>query len=207
MFCLNAAPVVGILRGVSPERFGNIMKASFDAGLEAIEVTMNTPGAPGIIEKSRKDVAKGKWLGMGTIRNVSEAQIAYDAGAMFFVTPNMDTAVIAFAVSRHIPIIAGALTPTEVYAAWNAGADMVKVFPAGVFGPKYIQDLHGPYDSLPLVAVGGVSFSNVKEYLDSGAAAVGVGNSLFGGQALKDGSWSDIGDHVRKFIQQCQKGK
>lgn len=206
MLSLNA-PVVGILRGISPGMFGNVMKASFDAGLEAIEITMNTPGAPGILEENRKHVSDGQWLGMGTIRNMSEARTAFDAGAMFFVTPNVDTQVIEFAVSRHIPIIAGALTPTEVYTAWHAGADMVKVFPAGVFGPKYIKDLHGPFDDVPLVAVGGVSITNVRDYLNAGAVAVGVGNILFGAQALKDGSFQEIGDHVQKFIEQCRLGK
>lgn len=198
------APVIGILRGVLESHFGNIMKASFEAGLDAIEVTMNTPGAPGIIERNRKGLAPGKWLGMGTIRNLDEAKTASDAGAMFFVTPNTDVDVIAFAVSRNIPVIAGALTPSEVYRAWSAGADMVKVFPAGVFGPGYMKDLHGPFDNIPLVAVGGVTVENVREFLDAGALAVGVGNSLFGKQALKENSWSDVGVSVAKFIDQCR---
>lgn len=198
------APVIGILRGVSEGHFGNIMKASFESGLDAIEVTMNTPGAPGIVERNRKGLSPGKWLGMGTIRNLDEAKTAFNAGAMFFVTPNTDVDVIEFAVSRHIPVIAGALTPTEVYRAWAAGADMVKVFPAGVFGPAYMKDLHGPFDTIPLVAVGGVTIENVREYIDAGAEAVGVGSSLFGKQALKENSWNGIREHVGKFIDQCR---
>lgn len=205
MMLTENAPVIGILRGVIPAHFGGIMEASFEAGLEAIEVTMNTPGAAAIISDSRNRVPKGCWLGMGTIRNLAEAKIAHDAGAMFFVTPNLDVDVIDFAVSRNIPIIAGALSPTEVYAARAAGADMVKVFPASAFGPRYIKDLHGPFDTVPLVAVGGVSMANVREYLDAGAAAVGVGDSLFGKSALTQGLWHEIGQNVQKFIAQCRK--
>jgi 2-dehydro-3-deoxyphosphogluconate aldolase/(4S)-4-hydroxy-2-oxoglutarate aldolase len=189
-------PVIGILRGVDSSLFSGIMDASFKAGLQAMEITMNTPGAADILAENRNNVPDGKYLGMGTIRNIREAEIAADRGAMFFVTPNVDTSVIEFAVSKHIPVIAGALTPTEVYAAWAAGATMIKVFPCNGFGPGYIKDLHGPFDDIPLVAVGGVTISNVNDYLKAGAIAVGVGNSLFGENAMKQRRMDDVGKNV-----------
>ena len=197
-------PVVGILRGITPDFFSDVMHTSFEAGLQAIEVTMNTKGAEQIVSKNRSSVPEGKILGMGTIRNLDEAKKAADAGAMFFVTPNLDEFVIKYAGERHIPIIAGALTPTEVYRAWSAGADMVKVFPCGSLGPQYIKDLLCPFDDIPLVAVGGVSISNVAEYFKAGVCAVGAGPSLFGKKALDRKNLVSLAENVKKFIASCK---
>jgi 2-dehydro-3-deoxyphosphogluconate aldolase/(4S)-4-hydroxy-2-oxoglutarate aldolase len=199
-------PVVGILRGVDPEFFGDMMKTSFEAGLQAIEVTMNTPGAERIISANRPMVPQGKLLGMGTIRNIEEARKAVDAGAMFIVTPNIDASVIEYAKQRTIPIICGALTPTEIYTAWSSGADMVKVFPCRVFGPQYIRDILGPFDRIPLVAVGGVTRSNVGAFFEAGAAAVGVGMSLFGVDAVRERQLEELGHNVKEFIESCSSG-
>ncbi len=148
------AAVVGILRGVDPGFFPAAMEAAFEAGLEALEVTMNTDGAEEIIGRSRPSVPRGRLLGMGTVRSVDEAERAVAAGAMFLVTPNTDRLVIEYARSRDVPVIAGALTPTEVQAAWSAGASLVKVFPCGAL-PRYLAALKGPFDRVPLMPVGG----------------------------------------------------
>jgi 2-dehydro-3-deoxyphosphogluconate aldolase/(4S)-4-hydroxy-2-oxoglutarate aldolase len=194
-------PVIGILRGVARDFFGAVMTAAFAAGLRAIEVTFNTPQAEQIIQEHRDAVPAGTLLGMGTIRNLDEARKAVAAGAMFLVTPNTDREVIQYAVARGVPIIAGAFTPSEVYAAWSAGAQMVKVFPCGCVGPQYIRELRGPFDHIALVAVGGVRQDNVKSYFEAGARAVGVGDSLFGRQALERRSPQEIGANVQRFIQ------
>jgi 2-dehydro-3-deoxyphosphogluconate aldolase/(4S)-4-hydroxy-2-oxoglutarate aldolase len=197
-------PVIGILRGIGADVFGPLMQASFAAGLQAIEVTMNTPGAEEIIAGNRDNVPSGKFLGMGTLRNLAEAERAYKAGAMFFVTPNLDLDVIGFARSKDIPVIAGGLTPTEVYRAWDAGASIVKVFPCrSLGGPQYIRELRGPFDHIPLVAVGGVTLDNVGEYLQAGATGVGVGLSLFGKQAVADKDWGAVRQNVERFLQRC----
>jgi 2-dehydro-3-deoxyphosphogluconate aldolase/(4S)-4-hydroxy-2-oxoglutarate aldolase len=106
--------VIGILRGIDSNFFGELMQASFNGGLHALEVTINTPGAQRIVAAHRHLVPENKFLGMGTVRNVEEARMAQDAGAMFFVTPNLDAQVIEFAVKHEIPIVVGGLTPTEV---------------------------------------------------------------------------------------------
>ncbi|UCD65504.1 MAG: bifunctional 4-hydroxy-2-oxoglutarate aldolase/2-dehydro-3-deoxy-phosphogluconate aldolase [Deltaproteobacteria bacterium] len=197
-------PIIGILRGVSAEEFTPLLQASFSSGLQAVEVTMNTAGAEEIIAENRENVPAGKYLGMGTIRNIIEARKAYAAGAMFFVTPNADPEVIEFGQNKDIPVIAGALTPTEVYMAWKAGAAMVKVFPCRALGgPIYIRELRGPFDHIPLVAVGGVTMENGREHLQAGATALGVGISLFGEQAIKRGDWRGVRDNVEQFIQHC----
>jgi 2-dehydro-3-deoxyphosphogluconate aldolase/(4S)-4-hydroxy-2-oxoglutarate aldolase len=144
-------PVIGILRGVDSDFFTRVMETSFASGLQAIEITMNTDNALNIVSSNIPQVPSGKLLGMGTIRNLDEAKKAVDAGAMFLVTPNTDSEVIEYAKANSVPIIAGALTPTETYNAWAAGADMVKVFPCRPFGPDYIKELRGPFEHIPLV--------------------------------------------------------
>lgn len=109
--------------------------------------------------------------------------------------------MIRYAGKCNVPVIAGGFTPTEVYAAWSAGAAMVKVFPCGAFGPAYIRELLGPFDQIPLVAVGGVRRDNAKAYFEAGARAVGVGSSLFGQEALSRQTPDDIGTNVKNFIQ------
>ena len=198
-------PVIGILRGVESALFQKVMDASFSSGLQAIEITMNTEKAPDMVAAQRSAVPEGKLIGMGTIRNLDEAKIAVSSGAMFLVTPNTDTDVIEYAKSRSVPVIAGALSPTEVYTAWSAGADMIKVFPCSAFGPEYIRELRGPYDQIPLVAVGGVTLHNVRDYFSAGALAVGAGSSLFGRQALETQNVEDIARNVKKFITLCRE--
>lgn len=196
-------PVIGILRGVESEFFRSVMDVSFAAGLQAIEITMNTDRALEIVVSHKSAVPQGKYLGVGTVRNLEEAQRAVAAGAMFLVTPNTDTKVIEFARNSSVPVIAGALTPSEVYAAWDAGASMVKIFPCRVFGPEYFHDLRGPYEQIPLVAVGGVDLNTVQEYFQAGAKAVGVSNALFGRQALQAQDIPAIGNNVKTFIDRC----
>jgi 2-dehydro-3-deoxyphosphogluconate aldolase/(4S)-4-hydroxy-2-oxoglutarate aldolase len=196
-------PVIGILRGVDSGFFRKVMDASFDSGLQAIEITMNTDQALEIVSSNRASVPPGKLLGMGTVRNLAEAKKAVEAGAMFLVTPNTDTAVIDYAVSKSVPVIAGALTPTEVYTAWSAGAAMVKVFPCRAFGPEYIRELRGPFDHIPLVAVGGVDLKNIREFFTAGARAVGASTSLFGRKALIEHDLEELVRNVKKFIALC----
>ena len=193
-------PIIGILLGIEADFFGPLMAAAFEAGLQAIEVTYNTAHALEMVKEQIPRVPQGKYLGMGTIRNLEEARQAVDAGAMYLVSPNTDIAVIEYAKRRQIPIVAGAFTPTEVYAAWSAGAEMVKVFPCGAMGPGYIRELLGPYDRMPLVAVGGVTADNAASYLQAGARAVGVGTSLFGKEAIARRRPQEITDNVKKFI-------
>lgn len=196
-------PVIGILRGVKAGFFRSLMDASFASGLQAIEITMNTKDALQIVSMIRPEVPPGKLLGMGTIRNLDEAKKAVDAGAMFLVTPNTDPGVIEYVRSQDVPVISGALTPTEVYTAWSAGADMIKVFPCSAFGPGYISELRGPFDKVPLAAVGGVNLENVKDYFAAGVSAVGVSSALFGRKALMEQDIEMIAKNVNTFISLC----
>jgi 2-dehydro-3-deoxyphosphogluconate aldolase/(4S)-4-hydroxy-2-oxoglutarate aldolase len=196
-------PVIGILRGIDSAFFKSVMDTSFASGLQAIEITMNTDDALHIVSSNVSNIPSGKLLGMGTIRNLDEAKKAVDAGAMFLVTPNTDPEVIGYAKSHSVPIIAGALSPTEVYHAWASGADMIKVFPCRPFGPEYIKELRGPFEQVPLVAVGGIDLENINEYFKAGARAVGASTSLFGRDALKNHDLDEIARNVNNFIRLC----
>jgi len=194
-------PVIGILRGVAPDFFRALLGASFDAGLQAIEVTMNTPGAEKMVSDCRSLVPAGCLLGMGTVCTLNEARRAVAAGAMFLVSPNLDLEVVAYARAQRIPMVAGALTPTEVYAAWRAGADLIKIFPCRAMGgPQYIKDLLGPFGGAPLVPVGGVDAATVRAYLEAGARAVGAGPTLFGKSALERQDVTELARNVTEFL-------
>ena len=128
------AKVIGILRGVDKDFFSKIVDAAFAVGLQALEVTMNTENVLPMIEANLGKVPKGALLGVGTVRTVQEAKAAISAGAMFLVTPSVNIEVIEYATGQEVPVVAGALTPTEIFTAWQAGASMVKVFPCGAMG-------------------------------------------------------------------------
>lgn len=196
-------PVIGILRGIDEAFFPDLMTAAFDAGLQAMEVTINTAGAERIVEKNLLRVPKGNYLGIGTVRNTDEAKRALDSGAAFIVTPNTDASVIEYARGRNVPVIAGAFSPTEVFTAWKCGAQMVKVFPCGLLGPSYIRELLGPFDDIDLVAVGGVTLKNLRDYFDAGVRAVGVSSALFGKTALMEKDLKKLSENVRKFVEAC----
>ncbi len=197
-------PVVAILRGIDPGFFSELLPELFAAGLDAVEVTMNTDGGQEMVAAGACRVPSGKFLGMGTVRDINEAKRALSAGAMFLVTPNCDSEVISFARLHEVPVIAGALTPTEVYRAWKAGATMVKVFPCGSMGgPDYIRELRGPFDHIPLVAVGGVCAGNVASYFAAGCRAVGVGATVFGKEALEQRDVTAAVNDLKKFLACC----
>jgi 2-dehydro-3-deoxyphosphogluconate aldolase/(4S)-4-hydroxy-2-oxoglutarate aldolase len=196
-------PVIGILRGVDEGFFPDLMTAAFDAGLQAIEVTMNTAGVERMVGKNLARVPRGNYLGIGTVRNAEEAKRAVHAGASFIVTPNTAPRVIEYARGRNVPVIAGAFSPTEVYTAWASGAWMVKVFPCGLLGPAYIRELRGPFDEIDLVAVGGVTVENLADYFDAGVRAVGASSALFGKAALREKDLRKLSENVRKFVGAC----
>lgn len=193
--------VIGILRGVERSFFSEIVDASFASGLLALEVTMNTTDVLAMIEDTLGKVPMGAFLGVGTVRTLDEAKSAISAGAMFLVTPNVNVTVIEYAVGQKIPVVAGALTPTEVYTAWSAGASMVKVFPCNAMGgAQYIKSLLGPFDQIPLVAVGGVTLETVTDYFKAGSIAVGVSSELFGRDALLEKNIKKLTKNVKNFM-------
>jgi 2-dehydro-3-deoxyphosphogluconate aldolase/(4S)-4-hydroxy-2-oxoglutarate aldolase len=194
-------PVIGIVRGISKNFFLELVQEAFRSGLQAIEVTLNTDDCLEMITSARKFVSGKQLLGVGTVCKVIDARRAIDAGAMFLVAPHYNKDVIHYATSRNIPIIAGALSPTEIYNAWDQGATMIKVFPCQAMGgPQYIRELRGPYSTVPLVAVGGVNKENVADYFAAGATGVGVAGGLFGGAEFQRKKLTEIGMNIREFL-------
>ena len=157
-------PVLGILRGIGPELIEPLADTVISAGLETIEITMNTGRAAFLIGKMARR-AKGRLtVGAGTVLDMDSLKSALFAGASFIVTPVLIEDVVKYCVKNKIPVFPGALTPLEIYNAWNAGAAMVKVFPSNFFGPKYFKEIKGPFNDIELLACGGVTPENIKDY-------------------------------------------
>jgi len=193
-------PVLGILRGVEADIIESLTETVISAGLETIEITMNTKGAPGLIRKM-VSCAKGRLtVGAGTVLNMESMKSAVDAGATFIVMPVLVEEVAAYCVKNKIPVFPGALTPQEIYNAWNAGATMVKVFPSNFFGPAYFREIKGPFDDVKLLACGGVTPDNMKEYFTNGADAVSFGASVFKKEWLTQKNFKSIGEVIKKYI-------
>lgn len=196
-------PVIGILRDIPRGAEEACIKTALSCGLRAIEVTMNTDGAVEIL-RNLKALAKpydDLKVGAGTVRHISEYQKAVYAGAAFIVTPNSRKDVIKTADSENIPIIPGALTPTEVQKAYDLGATAVKIFPVNcVGGPEYIKALRGPYRDIPLLACGGVNAENAASYLKAGADLLAFGGSIFSPKLMAEGNWDETGKRLKTLL-------
>ena len=188
---LRSERVVAILRSDSPAHLPATVATLAGAGIHLIELALTTPGAAAALAAISADLPDGVHLGAGTVLSPDLARKAIDAGATFLVTPAFSAAVIGYASAQGVPVISGAFTPTEVLAAWDAGATAVKLFPASVGGPSYCRALRDPLPSIPLVPTGGVGAANAAEYLAAGALALGVGRSLTG-DATEGGSLAEL---------------
>jgi 2-dehydro-3-deoxyphosphogluconate aldolase / (4S)-4-hydroxy-2-oxoglutarate aldolase len=195
-------PLLGILRGIELKIVEPLISAVIDSGLKAIEITMNTDGAAEIIRRSVKVSRKRLTIGAGTVLDMQALKSALGAGASFMVTPVLVKEVMDYCVKNKIPCFPGALSPQEIYAAWQAGAAMVKVFPAGVFGPGYLKEVKGPFKDIELLACGGVTALNFKEYIAAGASAVSFGGSVFKKEWLAAREFSRISDSISQFLRQ-----
>ena len=197
-----STPVIGILRGINQESVAPLVETSISAGLKALEVTMNTPGAVKILQEM-KQIAKGKIsIGAGTVLTVKELEKALNAGAEFIVSPVFDKEIAAHCKRLQVPYFPGALTPQEVYDAWMGGATMVKVFPLNAFGPGYLKSLSGPFEDMRLLACGGVTTGNVGEFFKNNASGVAFGESLFKEEWIKKGEFEKIGQAIQTFLNE-----
>lgn len=194
--------IVPIVRARSGAEAMAAAEAVAGGGIPIVEITLTVPGAVEVIAQLVKSVGKDLLVGAGTVLDVDAARRCLDAGAEFLVSPGLDVEVVKLANSQGKLIMAGALTPTEVIAAWKAGADFVKVFPCGsVGGAKYIKALKGPLPQVPMVPTGGVNLQTAAEFIKAGAAALGIGGELVSATALASGSFSEIMNAARQYVE------
>jgi 2-dehydro-3-deoxyphosphogluconate aldolase / (4S)-4-hydroxy-2-oxoglutarate aldolase len=179
--------IVPVIRAASPQEARFAAEAVWQGGIPIVEITMTVPGALHVISDLVKTMPK-LLVGAGTVVNQDLALQCFDAGAQFLVTPGFSPQTVAAAHRLDLLILAGALTPTEVMTAWDAGVDLVKIFPCGnMGGPSYIKALQGPLPEVPLVPTGGVNLETAADYIRAGAAALGVGGELILRHAFQQG--------------------
>jgi 2-dehydro-3-deoxyphosphogluconate aldolase/(4S)-4-hydroxy-2-oxoglutarate aldolase len=198
---LAAVPIVAILRAADAERFVEAARVLYEAGIRAIEVTLTSKGALEAFGRLREELPGDALLGVGTVRSVAAAEEAVAAGATYLVAPDFRPEVVAWGRARGMPVVPGALTPSEVAAAWAAGATAVKVFPvSAVGGPAYVKAIRAPLPEVPLVPTGGVGLDDVGAYLEAGAAAVGIGSPLLGDAGDPGGDLAALADRARLAV-------
>lgn len=192
--------LIGIIRMQEFHHPVEIAQSLTRGGLTIMEYTMSGAGALESVTQVRQALGDRAWVGAGTVLTGADAEVTVAAGAQFIVTPAVVPDVIDVCRRRSVPVICGALTPTEVLTAVRAGANLVKLFPARLGGPAYVRDLLGPFPNVQLVATGGISAENVRAYLDAGAVAVAIGGSLMCEQAVNEGRWEEIEANARSCV-------
>jgi len=197
---IEQSGVVAVIRLRDGKRLRGVVDALIDGGVRAMEVTMTVPGAVGLIEQLARDLPEGFILGAGTVLDPETARQVILAGAQFLVSPVLSLPTIELAHRYDVAIMPGCLTPTEILAGWQAGADAIKVFPATTFGPGYIKDVKAPLPQVKLLPTGGVSLTNAGEWIKAGACAVGVGSALLDARAIDEGRFDVIAANARTLV-------
>jgi 2-dehydro-3-deoxyphosphogluconate aldolase/(4S)-4-hydroxy-2-oxoglutarate aldolase len=193
--------IVPVVRTTSAETAIKAVEAIYRGGVRAAEITMTVPGAVKALEKVADQFGDKIMLGAGTVLDPETARICMLAGAQFFVTPSLRISTIEMAKRYSKVVCPGALTPTEVLTAWDAGADVVKIFPCGnVGGPKYIKALRGPFPHIEMIPTGGVNLETAGEFLKAGACAVAVGGELVDAKSIKEGRFEVIEEKTRQYM-------
>ncbi len=193
-------PIIGILRGFDNDAVREMVRAACAGGLANIEITMNSPNAEDSIRVAIETVGDRANVGAGTVCSPDDLERALEAGASFIVTPVLVPEVVRICVDRKIPVIPGALSPTEIHTAWSLGADLVKVFPANHFGPRYLKDIKGPLPQIKIMPTGGIDATTIGAFRQAGADAFGVGGGLFAAAGAEDRDWGAIESEARRLV-------
>jgi len=199
--------VVAIIRLQDPHALHGVVQALAEGGVRALEVTMTVPRAIELIAELAPTLPDGFLLGAGTLLDAATTRRAITAGAQFIVSPVFRPDVISAGHEMDVPVMPGCFTATEILNAWEAGADIVKVFPATSVGPSYLKDIRGPLPHVKLMPTGGVSIDNVGDWLKAGAVAVGVGSALLDAKAIAAGSYGVIADNARRMIANVREAR
>jgi 2-dehydro-3-deoxyphosphogluconate aldolase/(4S)-4-hydroxy-2-oxoglutarate aldolase len=199
--------IVAIIRASSGEQLVDVARALYDGGISVLEVTFTVPGVLDIISAVRKDLGDKVLVGAGTVLDTESARAAFLAGAEFIVSPCVNTEVIKLCNRYSKLSMPGAFTPTEVVTAWEAGADVVKVFPADVGGPNYLKALHGPLPQIRLLPTGGVDLNTITSFLKAGACAVGLGSALVEKKAVETGDFERLRSLSAQYVELVKKAR
>lgn len=194
--------IIPVVRAASSDEAKRAIDAIREGGISVLEITMTVPGAVRLIEAITASYGSDVLVGAGTVLDAETARACILAGAQFVVGPSLDLETISCCRKHGIAVVPGALTPTEVVQAWTAGADFVKVFPAGALGgASYIKALKAPLPQIELVPTGGVSLKTAADFIKAGAAALGIGTDLVDTTALREGRQSLITERARQFVE------
>jgi len=200
--------LVPVIRVASAREAMDVADAIKEGGITCIEITMTVQGAIDVIKELTQKYKDEIIMGAGTVLDPETARAALLAGAQFIVSPTLNLDLIHLAHRYSAVVIPGALTPTEILAAWNAGADMVKVFPAAQLGgPEYIKAIRGPLPQILLVPTGGVNLQNAGAFIKAGAAALGVGGELVDKKAIKEKKFHIVTENTRAFLKTIQEAR
>ena len=197
---IEEAGVVAVIRLKEPDKLRAVVEAIGQGGIRAIEVTMTVPGAVELISQLAPTMPPGFILGAGTVLDPETAQQVIDAGAQFVVSPVFRRGVIDACHERDVAAMPGCFTPTEILDAWDAGADVVKVFPATSLGPNFFKDVRGPLPHVKLMPTGGVSLDNAGDWIRAGAVAVGVGTALLDSKAIASGDYAVLRANAERIV-------
>ena len=193
--------IVAVVRSPKAEAVGNIADALLAGGVEAIEVTFTVPKAHKVLEQVADRLGDRVLIGAGTVLDAETARTALLAGARYIVSPTLNLEIIRMCQRYSCLVMPGAFTPTEILTAWEAGADIVKVFPSDVTGPAYLKAVLGPLPHVRLMPTGGVTLSTAADFLRAGACALGVGSSLVDPNAVAAGNMKPIEETARRFVE------
>ena len=192
--------VVAVIRLKDPGKLRAVVDAMADGGVRALEVTMTVPGAVDLIRTLAPSLPDGFLLGAGTVTDVATAHAVIDAGARFVVSPVFRPDVIAACHERDVPAMPGCFSPTEILAAHECGADIVKVFPATMLGPQFLKDVRAPLPQVKLMPTGGVTLDNAGDWIRAGAVAVGLGSALLDPKAIESSRFDIIAANARRVV-------
>jgi 2-dehydro-3-deoxyphosphogluconate aldolase/(4S)-4-hydroxy-2-oxoglutarate aldolase len=204
---LLSSGVVAVIRMKDPERLSKVVMAIREGGVKCIEITMTVPGAVDVIAALVKTAPPDVLVGAGTVTDRGTANDVVSAGARFVVSPVFRPDVVAVTKAAGAVAIPGCFTPTEILTAWEAGADIVKVFPATSLGPKYFKDIAGPFPDIRLMPTGGVTVENVGEWVKAGAVAVGIGSDLLDKKAIDEGRYEVLTEKAARMVRNFVEAK
>lgn len=193
--------IVAVIRSTSGEQLVEVAKALYEGGVDVLEVTFTVPRALEIIAEVRKSLGDKVLLGAGTVLDPETARAAFLAGAEFLVAPTVNLDVIRLGNRYDKLVMPGAFTPTEILTAWEAGAQVIKVFPADIGGPAYLKTLHGPLPQVRLLPTGGVNLQTIGDFLKAGACAVGLGGALVEPKAVQAGDMARITALSQQYVE------